>query len=76
MRELLDLDLAISIIRSAPLTFDDAERIVRVLKDRQLIQDATVGVGPCRNLSSAFWNVSGTMNNRRICANDLLMANG
>ena len=46
LRELLDLDLAISIIRSAPLTLDDAGRIVQALKDRDLIRDATVGAGP------------------------------
>ncbi len=46
LRELLDLDLAISIIRSAPLTLDEAGRIVKALKDRGLIRDATVGAGP------------------------------
>ena len=46
VRELLYFDLAISIIRSGPLSLDDVERIVRVLKDRELIQDATVGAGP------------------------------
>jgi len=46
LRELLDLDLAISIVRSAPLTLDDAGRIVQALKDRDLIRDATVGAGP------------------------------
>jgi len=45
-RELLDLDLAISIIKSAPLNLDDAGRIVQALKDRDLIRDATVGAGP------------------------------
>ena len=46
LRELLDLDLAISIIRSAPLTLDDAGRIVQALKDRDLIREVTVGAGP------------------------------
>jgi len=44
--KLLDLDLAVSIIRSAPLTPDDAGRIVQALKDRDLIRDAAVGAGP------------------------------
>ena len=53
LRELLDLDLAISIIRSAPLTPDDAGRIVQALKDRDLIGDATVGAGPVSASESA-----------------------
>ncbi len=46
LRELLDLDLALSIIRRAPLTPDDAERLVRILEDRQLIEDTVIKAGP------------------------------
>ncbi len=60
LRELLDLDLAISIIRSAPLTIDDAGRIVQALKDRDLIRDATVGAGavsePLITFLERFWD--------------------
>jgi integrase len=60
LRELLDLDLAISIIRSAPLTPDDAGRIVKALKDRDLIRDATVGAGavsePLITFLERFWD--------------------
>jgi hypothetical protein len=54
LRELLDLDVAISIIRNAPLSLDDVERIVRTLKDRELIHDATVGTGPVSEPFIAF----------------------
>ena len=53
-QELVDLDLAISIIRSASLTIGDAERIVQVLKDRRLIVEATVGAGPLSEPLVAF----------------------
>lgn len=46
LQELLDLDLVLSIIRSVPIDFDDAERIVHILKDRQLIENAAIKAGP------------------------------
>ena len=46
LRELLDFDVALSIVRSAPLTSDEAERLVGVLRDRQLIENAVIKAGP------------------------------
>ncbi len=46
VEELLDIGTALSIIRRVPLTLDDAERIIRILKDRQLVETAVVKTGP------------------------------
>ncbi|MCX6376315.1 MAG: hypothetical protein NTU88_09845, partial [Armatimonadetes bacterium] len=46
LQELLDLDIALSILRSTPLAPDDIERIIRVLKDRQMIENAVIVAGP------------------------------
>jgi hypothetical protein len=46
VQELLDLNSTLSIIRNAPLASDDAERVVRILKERQLIESALARSGP------------------------------
>jgi integrase len=54
LQELLDLDVALSILRSAPLAPNDTERIIRVLKDRQMIENAVIGAGPGSEPFTAF----------------------
>ena len=46
VQELLDLNSALSIMRNAPLTCDDDERIVCILKERQLIESVLAKSGP------------------------------
>lgn len=45
VREELQIDTALETIRSTPLTPADAERIVRVLRERELIETAVVKAG-------------------------------
>jgi hypothetical protein len=54
LQELLDLDIALSIIRSVPLSPDDTERIIRILKDRQMIENAPIGAGPGSETFTTF----------------------
>lgn len=60
LQELVDLDMALSIIRSAPLAPDDTERILRILKDRQLIENAVIkaspGSEPFTTFLERFWD--------------------
>jgi hypothetical protein len=46
VREVLNLDTILEAIRRTTLTLGDAERIVRALKDRELIETAVVKAGP------------------------------
>jgi len=52
--EAIDVDTVLETIRKTDLTFQDAERIVAVLKMRGLIETAVVKAGPGSELFTAF----------------------
>jgi len=52
--EILTIDSIIGALRDTPLTLGDAERVVRTLKDRELIETAVVRAGPGAELFTAF----------------------
>jgi len=54
VREVLDVDTALSIIRGTPLTQDDVERIVCALRERCLIENAVTKGGPGSEAFIAF----------------------
>jgi len=60
LHELLDLDTALATLSAFPLSSDDVQRIVGVLRDRELIRDATIGAGPgsepLLSFLGRFWN--------------------
>lgn len=54
VREILSVDTILEGIRNTALTLGDAERVVRALKDRELIETAVVRAGPGAELFPAF----------------------
>ena len=54
--EAFEVSALVSAIRRAPLTAEDAERIVRVLKDQELVETAIVRAGPAAEGLLAFLN--------------------
>jgi integrase len=60
VKEALNIDTILEVIRSTDLTLIDAERIVRALKDRELIETAVVRAGPgsedFTNFLARFWS--------------------
>jgi integrase len=64
LSETLDIDTVIWTIRQSALTPTDAERIVRTLKDRELIETTTVKAGPgaegLLSFLGRFWDFEGS----------------